>query len=946
MPATVRSITSTRRSDGSRMSAPIAAWRGLGIAIVLLVIASGGATAAIFSEPTPTTGPGIASGGIHASSQIRVAPAFSLPSQDRNEGPLSPGTQLTIAVGVASQDPSGLAAYLRSEYAGGTPRATTFLSPSALAERFGASEAALSAARAYFEGEGLSVNVSADRLMLFASGPSNRVATAFSTSFDSYRTPSGAVFFDHPEAAVLPAIAPWTGAMGLGDSDPIVPSVAGLSGLTPVAVPASSCNGSGFILIPCQVWTAYNLTELLDRGDTGAGVRIGVVDAYTSLEDSGQLASDLAAFDEEYGLPPGNLSFVYPVPSDEDLNTSGENPDWTAEDALDLEWARAAAPSATIDMTFSPNAGVGLYEAVDWLVAHDAVNVLSMSWGEPDVGVYNAYSTPCSSACNASSDGSYAVLSPVLEFAAAEGISVFAASGDCGAADGTSGVSTNYPASDPSVTGVGGTVLSAEDNGTYVGESGWSGNDSGATPAGCSNQGGSGGGYSPLPRPWWQLGLPSVPDLRGVPDVAMVAGTPATIVLLDRNSAVEGTSLATPIWAGITADMDESVGQPLGFLNPALYWILNSPDYGADFHEITTGNNGYPAGPGWNPVTGIGTPIVSQLVTDLTPTLPRVLSSLASTIRPSVTTGATPLPVSFQVGASGGTGVYPRTGVYFDDGNATSGTATSYSHAYLSPGVYAPQSYVFDTSGNESLSEPAVIVAGGGHLLGVQLVASNVSPAVGVDINLSAQSFGGVGPLEFSFFFGDGTYLNNTTVPTAEHAYGVPGSYCAVVIVSDSAAPVDGGRSAEVGIGVGGFPVPLCSSGNPPISVAGSPTPDVGAAPLMVTFSLNITGGTGGPYSLDWPSGAVGSDGRANASFTYASPGVYRVTLRVSDAAGDMASFAWNITVGNATPVRSVPVPLLLGLGGIAGAGLALAVVARGKSRPPPAPPSEVPPSP
>jgi hypothetical protein len=926
------------------MSISVAARCGFDLAIVLLVIASGGATAVFLSSPTPTAGPGAAGTSTPQPVPIRVAPAFSLPSGVRDEGPLSPTSDLTVAVGVASQDPAGLVAYLRSEYAQGTPRPSAFLSPTTLAERFGASESALSAARAYFEAEGLAVNVSADRLVLYASGPSGRVATAFSTTFDSYRTSSGAVFFDHPDAASLPALAPWTGAMGLGDSDPIVPSLARLSDLTPVVGPAASCDGSGFILIPCQVATAYNLTPLLDRGDTGAGVRIGVVDAYTSLEDSGELASDLATFDAEYGLPTGNLSFVYPVPTNEDLNTSGENPDWDAEDALDLEWARAAAPSATIDMTFSPNAGVGLYEAVDWLVAHDAVNVLSMSWGEPDVGVYNAYSTPCSSACNASSDGSYAILSPVLEFAAAEGISVFAASGDCGAADGTSGVSTNYPASDPSVTGVGGTVLSAEDNGTYLGEQGWSGNDSGATPAGCSNQGGSGGGYSPFPRPWWQLGLPAVPDQRGVPDVAMVGGTPASIVLLDRNAAVEGTSLGTPIWAGITADMDESVGQPLGFLDPALYQILNAPDHGAYLHEITTGNNGYPAGPGWNPVTGVGTPIVSQLVTALAPAPARGASSLSSTIRPSVPTGATPLPVSFEVGASGGTGVYPLDGVYFGDGNATTGTTTTYFHMYLSPGVYAPQSYVVDTSGNESLSEPALVVAGGGYLLGVQLHASNATPGVGDDINLSALVYGGAPPLEFSYFFGDGSFLNNTTDPTAEHEYGLAGSYCATVIVSDSAHPVDGGRSAEVGIGAGGALVPSCSSGNPPISVTGGPSAAVGAAPLTVTLALNITGGTGGPYGLDWPSGTRGSDGLANASFTFPSPGVDRVSVLISDADGDLVSYAWNITVRNATAHAEMPA-LILVVGGVAGSAIALAVVVRRRTPPPP-PPAAGPPTP
>src|SRR5208282_1867800 len=111
----------------------------------------------------------------------------------------------------------------------------------------------------------------------------------------------------------------------------------------------------------------------------------------------------------------------------------------------------------------------------DWLVAHHAANVITMSWGEPDVGIFNPFDSACASGCNATADGSYTLLGPVLAEAAAEGITAFAASGDCGAADGTSGVSTNFPASDPYITGVGATALSVNSSGDYVGEVGWSG---------------------------------------------------------------------------------------------------------------------------------------------------------------------------------------------------------------------------------------------------------------------------------------------------------------------------------------------------------------------------------------------------------------------------------------------------------------------------------------
>ena len=152
-------------------------------------------------------------------------------------------------------------------------------------------------------------------------------------------------------------------------------------------------------------------------------MRIAVVDTYDGSEPESRLKTDLSQFDSTFSLPTPNVSYNYPVPGPANLNSTSTG--WGLEEALDLEWSHASGPGASIAMTFSPNSGVGLYEAVDWLVSNHLVDVISLSWGEPDVGVFNAWSTPCSVACNASSDGSYELLGPVLEAAALEGISVF-----------------------------------------------------------------------------------------------------------------------------------------------------------------------------------------------------------------------------------------------------------------------------------------------------------------------------------------------------------------------------------------------------------------------------------------------------------------------------------------------------------------------------------------
>ena len=175
------------------------------------------------------------------------------------------------------------------------------------------------------------------------------------------------------------------------------------------------------------------------------------------------------------------------------------------------------------------------------------------------------------------------------------------------------------PASDPLVLGVGGTILDATPAGRYQGEMAW--ND---------NTDASGGGYSTLfPRPSYQDGLARARATRGVPDVAANADRVyrhGNRVAADGHlrPARSGTSSSTPLWAGVIALADQQAGQHLGFVNPALYAIARSPAYHQAFHDVVTGDNsilwptgvftGYNAGPGWDPVTGLGSPDAQYLV--------------------------------------------------------------------------------------------------------------------------------------------------------------------------------------------------------------------------------------------------------------------------------------------------------------------------------------------
>ncbi len=201
-------------------------------------------------------------------------------------------------------------------------------------------------------------------------------------------------------------------------------------------------------------------------------------------------------------------------------------------------------------------------------------------------------------------------------------VTVVTSSGDSGAIASFFGppVQVSMPTSDPLVLGVGGTILDATPAGKYLGEMAWNDN----TEA-------SGGGYSILfRRPSYQHGLARARATRGVPDVSANAdGSTAMALAFVAHGHAElrasgGTSSSTPLWGGVIALADQQAGRHLGFVNPALYAIARGPAYHRAFHDVITGDNsilwptgvfaGYNAGPGWDPVTGLGSPDAQYLV--------------------------------------------------------------------------------------------------------------------------------------------------------------------------------------------------------------------------------------------------------------------------------------------------------------------------------------------
>jgi subtilase family serine protease len=209
-------------------------------------------------------------------------------------------------------------------------------------------------------------------------------------------------------------------------------------------------------------------------------------------------------------------------------------------------------------------------------------------------------------------------------------ITYFSASGDNGAADAIDArddlgkvPTTSFAPDSPWVTSVGGTSLQRATGSTFQ-ETAWSDHGDGS---------GSGGGFSRFYQmPSYQKLLPvatqqQFKNRRGVPDVSADADPNTGLAIYEQGQWTlgGGTSASAPVWAAVTAIANQMAGHPLGFINPGLYKLAAGRTYHQDFHDITQGNNsnpeagvvGYSAAPGWDAVTGLGSPNAERLIPDL-----------------------------------------------------------------------------------------------------------------------------------------------------------------------------------------------------------------------------------------------------------------------------------------------------------------------------------------
>ncbi len=580
---------------------------GLGL---LSLLAASSASA----QPDRIAGPIDANRAVALKGHVRAA------AQLQNDlGPAEPGLQLGYVSMLFKPSPNQQAALEKLLVDQQDPSSANYhrwLQPEQYADRFGLSPNDTAKIAGWLRSQGLTVaHAARGRNWIAFSGPAARIGSAFRFEFHRYRVSGALRFAPASEPSVPAALAGIvSGFRGLDDFPAAGPKIA--------ASPAPAYNfGGTHLLGPPDLSTIYDIAPLYAAGIDGTGQKIAVAGGSDLNLD------DVRTFRQLFRLPANDPQTILVGPD------PGKIPAVLLEADLDVEWAGAVAPNATVVYVYSQD----LLTAAQAAIEQNVAPILSMSFGECEPEISPAFQT-------------------VAQEGNAQGITLIAASGDGGAAQcdtaynrpqASKGPAVGIPASIPEVTAVGGTQFTDAAGGfwnaanapgggsalSYIPEAAW--NESG--PGGLAA---SGGGPSVLfPKPPWQTG-PGVPDdnARDVPDISLSSASHDGYFVFTNGlpALVYGTSASAPSFAGIVALLNHYLvskgaeAQPgLGNINPALYRLAQTAP-GA-FHDIVTGDNkvpcsqsspgcaagafGYAAGPGYDMATGLGSIDVNNLIT-------------------------------------------------------------------------------------------------------------------------------------------------------------------------------------------------------------------------------------------------------------------------------------------------------------------------------------------
>ncbi|MEO8597808.1 MAG: protease pro-enzyme activation domain-containing protein [Candidatus Solibacter sp.] len=612
---------------------------------------------------------------------------------DNDTGRLDPATeisQVTLTFAPSPGQQAELDQLLERQQDPASPDYHRWLTPEEYGARFGLSESDVAAVEAWLQAQGLAVSgLARSRTWVSVSGSAAQVEQAFRTELHHY-TVNGEAHFANAVAPSLPL-----------ELSGVVRSVRGLNDFRPRPFkhalrardsiggfrPNYTSSKGNHYLAPADLATIYNFSPLYSAGIDGSGQRV-VIAGQTRIN-----LSDIQHFRSDYNLPASDPQVTL-VPGSRDPGISTDDLD---EAHLDIEWSGAAAPNVQILYVFAYN----VMDAVQYAIDQNLAPVISTSYGSCELVV---------STSDAQTMRAWA------RQANAQGITWFSASGDSGAADcaylDVSTLSVDFPASIPEVTSIGGTEFQ-ENDGTY-----WSATNSATSGSALSyipevawndsvidgEPSATGGGVSRFfGKPSWQTGDGVPTDLyRHVPDVSMSASARHDGYLVytqGANYAFGGTSVPTPIYAGVAALMNQYLvargvqSTPgLGNLNPGLYALAASTPQ--VFHDIVAGDNivtvtcpprgrnctpgtgGYSAGVGYDQTTGLGSVDVYQLVTRWAGAPVPALNETQFTLQTAVPAVRSADTVFLTATATSTSGTTPTGTVTFNQGSNALGSAS------------------------------------------------------------------------------------------------------------------------------------------------------------------------------------------------------------------------------------------------------------------------------
>ena len=523
-------------------------------------------------------------------------------------GRVQPSEPVHLALTLPLRNQAALNDLLKRLYDPADPMYGKYLTTEQFKAQFAPTQADYNAVIAYAQAQGLTVtNTHANRLVVDVSAPAQNVEAAFALRLKQYQLPTGRIFRAPDSEPVLPAsvagkvqnivgldtaevwqthnrVKPADPLAFLNAPDNLLPdsgSGAGNSGFAPHV----TGSGPGGGLTPSDIKKAYGLSGVSQTG-TGQTLALFELDGYK--------ASDITAYESYFGLPNVTLQNVLVD------GYSGASGSGAGEVTLDIELQIALAPGASKILVYEgPNSGSGVIDTYNRIATDNLAKSVSTSWGLAE---------------NSSSSSTRSSENTIFQQMAAQGQSIFAASGDSGAYDNGSSLSVDDPASQPYMTGVGGTkVTTSGGGGAWSGETTWNG--------GSIRNGGGGGGISTVwPIPSYQAGFGSAASKastanRNVPDVSLDADPNNGYAIYFSGGwyIYGGTSCAAPLWSAFTALVNQqrvSAGKgTLGFANPALYAIGKTANYATEFHDIADNSTNlyYPAVSGYDLATGLGT---------------------------------------------------------------------------------------------------------------------------------------------------------------------------------------------------------------------------------------------------------------------------------------------------------------------------------------------------